>query len=824
MGFWISFFVSLAFMVVGELLRPKQKFDSSKPSSLGDFRFPTVDATRSIQAWWGTCRHTGPSVHWFGDLDSVAIRKKVKTGWFSSTKITQGYKYYLGVDMYYGFGPLDELIDFGFDDKSVFKTATNKEETEDYIFFEMDEPTLLGTDEPKNGVSGQVRVYKGTFTQPANDYTTKQWGEVEGSGFRPLIRVVLEHCYLGNSDTPPPPYLIGRRTPNPLGLSDGKHNIDGDANAANMCYEIMTNVIFGMKVDANQIDRDSFIACGNTLADEGLGLSMLVDTPTKGKDLLADVLRHVDGVIYADPQTGLYTMALCRADYDVDTLDVFDSSNIDIKSVEFSRVSWEDTVNTTIVNYVDRERGFTNQPAPYQDLANVFVRQGRIDSEQIDFLGISNRENALKAAARANKTRSSPLCRLSFDTNREGYTLRPSKVIKVSLPELKLPTLICRVVDVNYGTLDDPAVKVIVTEDIFTVNSLAYDVIPDSGWVPPGGVPVPLAAQRLEEAPRLGAGDDLRYVLTLASRAGNFDLAYETWSYTEGTTYAPTGGTQDFTPSALLATALPRDGDFVGDSITVSDGIDMRHVDPGPTGDRENGANLIIIGNEWLAWSTMSDNGDGTYTFAGLYRGVLDTLPEDHAVGDRVWFVSEGAGVVDADGYPKDVTIHAKMLTKNPRGILDIAEATDASLTTAARGLRPYPPGNVKINGQRADTLSVIVSGLFSISWAHRNRLSATILPQDAASETPEEGQRYNVRFRNAATNALITQKTDIDATSAGVQLAFSGQVRMEIESVLHDRISRVYQTATFTYDAAGSATSFIKPDEPVYVLDGGGA
>ena len=204
--------------------------------------------------------------------------------------------------------------------------------------------------------------------------------------------------------------MVARRTPNQLGMTGGKHNVNGDANIACAVFEIMTDRIWGLKMNAaERIDMASFIACGNTLFDEGMGISMLVDNPMVAKDLMADMLRHADAVIYPDPVTGLYTMKLARADYDFETLDEFDDSNVATEGFEFSRMSWEETKNTTIVNYTDREANFTVVPVQYQDPANVDVRRGVIDAETIEFLGFSNGETAYNAAARANKTRSAPL-------------------------------------------------------------------------------------------------------------------------------------------------------------------------------------------------------------------------------------------------------------------------------------------------------------------------------------------------------------------------------------------------------------------------------
>lgn len=853
MGFWVSFFVSLALTVIGELLRPKQKFNDPKPSALGDFQFPTADSTRVIQCFWGTCKIAGPNTVWFGDLSATKKTKKVKTGWFSSTRITLGFNYYLGVQLVYGYGKMDELLDFRIDDKSVFGSSPNttplggfdgnaagwlsglavgasySSETcvitnfADYYAFTMNSPTLLGNDELKEGVAGPVKIYKGTFTQPANDYLTTQWAEPEGSGFRPLLHAVLEHCYLGNSDTPPPVTLIARRTPNPIGLTLGRENIKGDANPANMCYEVMTDLIFGMKIAPSKIDTDGFIAVGNTLATEELGLSMSIETAMKGKDLLAEILRHVDGVIYPDPRTGLYTMKLARDDYDVNTIPVFDKSNIDATSFEFSRISWEDTKNTTVVNYTDRYANFVPKPVTHQDLANVFVRKGQIDSEQIDFLGFSRADQAAKVAARANKTRSSPLSRVSFNTDRTGYALRPSSVIKISMPDFGITELIARVIDINYGTLDDPAVKVVCTEDIFAVNSIAYSPPGGGGFIPPGADPLPLLAQKLLEAPHFGAADNRAYVFTMAARAGAFDLGYEVWSDpTGGTAYEKTNVTPDFTPMALLTSAMAINTADTGLSLTINTGVDMTTVDPGPSTGRDDGLNLVLIGNEILAWQSLVDNGGGSYTLNGVYRGVLDTLAEAHSAGDQVWFFSEGVAVTDPDGYPVNVTVQAKLLTANSRGTLPIASATASSVTTSSRSLRPLPPGKIRINAIRPYDLIGTVTGSFALAWAHRNRNDSLILSQSADSATPEAGTLYNVRFYNAGTNALIIQKAGINATDATVALAFTGNVKMQIETVRDGVLSRVPQEFTFAYDAGGTTTSVITANETVYVLDGG--
>lgn len=819
---WVQIVIAIVMMIVGELLRPKPRLNNPQPSAVGDFSFPTADASRVIPVFWGTCKLAGPNTTWFGNLQVIAIKKKVKSGWFSSQTIIMGYKYYLGVQLVYAYGEIDEFINLLADDKPL--TVSTKAFTGDVCAFNIDSPTILSTDDPPAGVIGPARLYKGTFTQPVNAYLSTQWSEPDMSAFRPLCHLVLEDVYLGNSDTPPPITLIARRTPNPLGLTAGKHNINGDANIANCVYEVMTNRLWGMKIPVDKIDMASFIDCGNTLADEGLGISMLVQTKMLGKDLMAEMLRHADGIVYADPLTGLYTMVLARDDYDIEDLIVLDNSNIKEGTFEFSRTSWEMTKNTIIVNYTDRE-SFDVKPVQYQDLANIDVRGGMIDAEEINFLGYSNASAALYAAARASKVRSSPLVRAQFTVNRVGYRLRPGSVTKVRKPDRGLAEIIVRVIDIDYGNIDEPDIKLVVMEDIFAVNGIAYTEPTPSEWVNPLAPPVPLLAQRLVEAPAFNQGDfSLRYVITLAVQNGAHMMGYDVWSDPlGGTAFVQTNSVIGSTPSGLLVNAYNANGDeedAVG--FIINSTANMQNVDDGDANSRAAGENLVLIDNEIIAFNEIVNNGDGTYTIRGNWRGVLDTVAANHTAGTRVYFMSEGSGVTDEEGYSSNVTVNAKLLPKNLSAILPIASASAVSVTTNNRALRPLPPGKVRINAARVGTGTV--TGAFVITWAHRNRLDGTVASQAEASRTPEEGTLYNLRFYNNTTNALLVGVSGVNATTANVALNHNGTVRVELESVRDGLVSLQKHALTFTHDPAGGVVNTIVADEPEYVLDGGGA
>ena len=99
MAWWVAALIYVVGTLLYEVLRPKPRFDAPTPSALGDFPFPTIGEGRPIPIVWGTCKLAGPMVTWYGDLEVQAIKERVKTGLFSSTDVTTGYRYSLGMQL-----------------------------------------------------------------------------------------------------------------------------------------------------------------------------------------------------------------------------------------------------------------------------------------------------------------------------------------------------------------------------------------------------------------------------------------------------------------------------------------------------------------------------------------------------------------------------------------------------------------------------------------------------------------------------------------------------------------------------------------------------
>ena len=171
-------------------------------------------------------------------------------------------------------------------------------------------------------------------------------------------------------------------------------------------------------------------------------------------------------------------------------------------------------------------------------------------------------------------------------------------------------------------------------------------------------------------------------------------------------------------------------------------------------------------------------------------RGVLDSVPVAHAAGSRLWF-ADGFQGVDPTEYAVGETINARLLTVTGKGTLALASAPTDSLTMGRRQNRPYPPGNLKINGVAYPS---VVQGDLAVTWAHRDRLSqtASLIAQSAGNIGPESGVSYTLRIYGESgslrrtysglTGTSQTYTLAQDAADSGLGRP-NAQLRLELEA-----------------------------------------
>lgn len=599
----------------------------------------------------------------------------------------------------------------------------------------------------------------------------------------------------------------------------GLAQIGDDMNPAHIVRQCITNQEWGMGFPDALIGT-SFTTVAQQLYDEEFGLSFQWTQQQPVEEFIGEVMNHVGGVWYADPRTGLFELALIRDDYSVSDLRVFDESNI-LAVESYQKPGYGELVNQIVVAWTDVPNNKTATTPPVQDSACIQA-QGSVIAETRQYPGITKAALAQRVALRDLTAASTPLAALRLKVNREAWDLVPGKdVIVVSWQKLGLVQLVCRVLKVDRGTLEDGAITLEVAEDVFGLPDAVYTTQEPQEWEAPDTAPQDVTAQALVESPywdlarNLSAADldytdlDSGYVFTLAARNTATETAYNIWSRTGSSDYEERGAGA-YAPTALLNGAI----DQQATTINLDGGVDLDDVS---VGDR------VLIGDGALAEFCEVLSLNTTTGVMTVNRAVLDTTPQEHADNTRVWFVENAFGVDPTERVLSD-EVDVKLTALAPAGESELEDATEQTITIDGRFGKPYPPGRIRISGQAFPEeidIQADASEGFVVTWTHRDRTQQDVelVTQNAGDIGPEPGTTYTAELYDDATDELHDSVSGITGTSVQMTALDTFQGRLEVYSVNDGRESWQRQVRRFLVIGSDYYTS--QDGEP-YVSQGG--
>lgn len=651
-------------------------------------------------------------------------------------KVVIGYKYYMGMLLGICSGKrndadLMELTKIIVGDRGAWSGSVT-ESSSIYI----NSPDLFGGEKNEGGIQGTVDVMMGESTQTKNGYLVRTMPGVIPA-FRGMLGLALRQVYV----TAMNPY-IKKWAPEVKYIfrawNSAEAQINGtEANPAHIVYECLTNADWGMGYPVSQIDATSFGTTSTELFNEGFGLSFLWTNTETLQDFVQRVIDHIGGVLSTDPSTGKFTLRLIRDDYDPGTLPVFGPSNI-VTLSSYERQGWGETVNELTVVYTDPQ---TDKPASVtvQDLGNIQA-QGQVISKSTEYPGIRNGDLAYRVALRDLKAGASPLAKLSIKVNRQAWSTRPGGLFKLSWPKLGVVEQIFRVGKIDTGTLTDGTIRIEAVEDVFSMPASTYAEIQPPGWLPVNNPPAPALFRLVQEmayfyiAQALGDDDAAAldptagYVMTLAAPPSGDAFNYDLLTRVGSANYV-----KDDTPSWAPLTQLADNIDETATVLTISD--------VAPLGSSELG--LYLMGGSEFVEVLDIDLAAGELT---VNRGMLDTLPQPHPIGALIYDVAENLGAPETEYYDGEV-VDVKMLPTTTLGTLEESAAPVDSVTMDERQVRPYSPGDVRLNGSY---FPAEITGELTVTWAYRDRLQqtspTTLINQGDSSVGPEAGTTYTIR------------------------------------------------------------------------------
>lgn len=814
--------------IAARLIKP----DGVKKKGLDDFTFPTVSQDRAIPVVFGDVLVEGPNVTWFGDYKS----KKIKEGGsLFSPDVVVGHTYFIGMELAISWGSLDEMTELWFGDDIAWQGSVTTDATE----FTVDNKELFGGEGEGGGVHALCTFYKGTPEQSANDYMTSQLGE--GYPHKGVAKIIWHgprtegkngSGQIGESELIPPIKLRVGHYPNFLGTAykkitavknSGEENqyTAVGANPAEVIYCLLIGRYANVQstdpvvpiLPTNLIDTASFTAAAQTLYNEKMGISFQWQRDTPVRDIIDDIVHHVDGYLSEDSQTGKIRFVLNRQDYDPNTVPVFDESNI-VDFESYVRINPTAAVNRMSATFTDPYEAFKPRPITVEDLGNTFEQDMGAPGD-IDLHMFHDVDVAIQRTTWELIQLSEGIISGAFKANRDAYSLNIGDPIKLSWEGFGVDGLLVRVVEKVTGSLEDRSITVKFVQDIYGIGTAIYGAPGNTAWQDIVNDPEDITIYEMFEQPRFfrlayAAPDEHR--LMLLAQFPTSDTSHYKASVQFGSApYVLLSEERSETPSTTLVSDYKQE---YGPSYDTVNGIRILGVPPEDMEGSVTAAQIqddfrhwVLCNGELMAFTHHTVLGDGSYVLHNVYRGLLDTSPQDHKAGDRIWFLSEGISSIDIQ-FADTETGNIKTLTTAGKGILDAADAGAKSWTINNRDGKPYRPANVQINGAH---YPIEITGALVITWAERNKDTATLTKWGDATETPEAGQVTNIRIYDAL-DSLIHTAAGLTGTSYTYSLAqeladagfVQNTLRIEIESEIPGEVSHSLFTYTFNRAIGG--------------------
>jgi hypothetical protein len=720
--------------------------------------------------------------------------------------VTTGYWYSLGVHMVLCHGPVDAIKEIRAGDRTAWTGNVTANQSVNII-----QPELFGGEKKEGGISGYVDFCFGETTQTPNAYLGKHL-TAPIPAFRGVAALVVNGAKVAANNPYIKPWSVkvsrilkGWHGGAAWNTTKAAVGTDGDMNPAHIIYQCLTDPNWGMGYPATAIDTVSFGAAADALYAEGFGLSFLWNNQSPVGEFIQQVVNHIGAILYADPQTGKFALKLIRDDYNPATLALFDTTNTQSLD-DFQRATWGETINEITVVYSDRTTGKPSA-ITVQDLASV-TSQAAVINQTKQYPGIHSATLAARVAMRDLRSTSTPLAKIKIKINRQAWNLIPGQVFKFSWPAHGINSVVFRVLQVNGGTLAEGAISVEAVEDVFGLPASSYVAQVPTSWVDPSTIPAPCPAQKLVEASywdivrtvapadRAFFTDTTSFMRAIGNRPASDAVDYALQSMPGGGTLAEVARGQ-FTPTCTIIGAM------VKETTSTIEFENEENLDLVKLG------TYALVDNELMAVTAI----DGTALTVTFYRGVLDTVPEAHAAGSRIWFYDRFAGD-DPTEYASGENVYAKLLPRTGRGQLDPASATQISTTMTGRWVKPYAPGKFQIKALYYP--DAIEDYTIPVTWAHRDRTlqTATLIDQTYGNIGPEASTTYTVRFYSS-TGALLHAAGPLTSTSYSWAPPTSGvPYKVELESQRGTYIShqKHSHTVTFTSLAEESPTGGILP------------
>lgn len=695
-------------------------------------------------------------------------------------------EYYMSIHYGWCAGPVDAIWDIWIGEKLAWTSSYGvRTLTNIYVNW----LSLFGGINKEGGVLGNAYFLPGSAAQVMPQNLASRLGR--SSATCPAFRgqAGLFFCEGGNfsgflwgANNPYIKTVWARITRMPKGLSSATAaigtNRGQDANPAHIIFECLTNPDWGMGASPDLINIPVFEAVATTLFNENFGLSMVWTKASKVEAFISEVLNHIQGTLFIDPQTGLYTLKLIRNDYDISVLPVFGPDNATLSNYQVK--AWGETINEIVVTYTDPITELDNTYS-LQNIANIALQGGQIVSDSRNYYGIHSATLAAQVAGRDLQSASSPLRSADMVVNRKGWSLTPGEPLILTWPEYQIDTLVMRVMNIDYGKPGDGVIKVSLLEDVFSAG-VFIEPAPPTMWIDPGTPPAPFEFFRPFTLPAA-------VVANVSTQAGTMEDPEVMFGVLAAQSGSDTSGFQVNVQVTRVDGSLVyrNDGRLIPvgySTLTAALAAEATSVTQLPlaiNGRYPQQEGFVFFGNDTedkmeIARLHSFD------TIAGwtIDRGVFDTTPRAWPIGTPVWYVATNARFHDPNIFTAGEVVTYKLTPQTSKGILDITAAPVETITLTDRPHLPNRPGNVMVGGVGFAEYDATAVSSLNVTWANRNRLmeDTVVVQWGDGNVTPEVGQTTTITLMNAIDRSIVLTLDGLTGTSHTIpKTSFGGLV-----------------------------------------------
>lgn len=532
-----------------------------------------------------------------------------------------------------------------------------------------------------------------------------------------------------------------------------------DINPIHKIREILTDdtAMAKPEVDVNDVN---FKKAADRIWDELLGVSWAVDEKSC-IDAIEELCYHIEAGIRVNRQTGLYEMVLFRDDWFAED-EIHTIAENKMKDLSLEVMNSDDIVNQLNVTYYDRERIKNSTFSIYEN--GSILTMGKANAESIDFPYFMNMRNAEIVANWKLKQYSTPAWKGIITTGwREARKWNRYDLVKINWSKKWQGTILARIMKIDLGNGLNNEVMIDFEE-----------VVPYSGEMNTSIVVDDSTEEKAEPAkPAIGETFEAPYyiaVQNIGQRKIDEELTYNPDVGFTFSTYRRPQWNALYTEITTINADAPENGWVIdGNAEFVTSGQFDQLVSRTATQitvknlqieDSLNQGDLIVVGS-WIIGNVgqyefmIIESFDAETSILTVKRGALDTIPFEWGVDTNFWHSKSDDGLFSLTEYSAGQNVRASSLTVTPSSKLD--QLGSAPVYMRSRAIRPYPPANVKINGEYWPE-TIITTNDIVLTWLGRNRLANQIIDFYDASNDAELNTTYSYE--------LISEDVVLDSAS----------------------------------------------------------